>query len=165
MTTNAVAPLRSRDSIRLRPEVEPVSIGAANSRRETVRRGQRPGRALGRPLSIPRDREWELSRLLRQSLGNVGYSAESGFARDCVVGLVGVPSPCNFNGLLCPASHKAPTAGKREFSRLSNRRSDGRTPRQEGRGEAFARRVFLSARARKTHTRPSGEACAAVFRW
>jgi hypothetical protein len=51
--------------------VEPVSVSSANSCRETVWRGQRPGRDFWRQLCIPRYRDLALSRLLRESRGKL----------------------------------------------------------------------------------------------
>jgi energy-coupling factor transporter ATP-binding protein EcfA2 len=51
--------------------IEPVSVRGANSCRETVWRGQRPRRYFWRRLHILRDRDWPLSRLLRQSPGKL----------------------------------------------------------------------------------------------
>jgi hypothetical protein len=64
-------------------QVEPVSASATNSRRERASQGQRPGRDFGRPLPIPRDRDWDLSRLLRQSPGKLKTNPQASGNRNC----------------------------------------------------------------------------------
>jgi hypothetical protein len=75
------------------PTIEPVSVSTGNSRRERVRRGQRLGRAFGRPLSIPRDRDWELSRLPCQSLGKLKTIPNAPGNGICGIWKVGFATP------------------------------------------------------------------------
>jgi hypothetical protein len=59
------------DSNRSQSAIEPVSARAPNSCREKVRRRQRLGRDFWRRLPVPRDRDWPLSRLTRQTRGKL----------------------------------------------------------------------------------------------
>jgi hypothetical protein len=63
--------LRPADSNQSQSMIEPVSSSATDSRRERVGRGQRLGRDFRSRRPIPGDRDWPLSRLSRQSRGEL----------------------------------------------------------------------------------------------
>jgi hypothetical protein len=63
--------------------VEPVSVRDANSCREKVGRGQRPGRDFGGDLPILPDRDWPLSGLSRQSPGKLKTIPPASGNRNC----------------------------------------------------------------------------------
>jgi hypothetical protein len=65
-------------------EVEPVSLNAANSRRERVGQGRRPGRHFRRGQPVSPDRDWPISGLRRQSRGKLKTIPTAPGNRSCV---------------------------------------------------------------------------------
>jgi hypothetical protein len=72
---------------------QPVTVCAADSRRERVWRGQRLGRDFRPRRPVSRHRDWDLLRHLAKAPGSSRHfhrARETVFAQDCVVGLAGL---------------------------------------------------------------------------
>jgi hypothetical protein len=96
--------------------VEPVSVSTANSRREKVFRGQRPGRDFWRGPPISRDRDSDVPRHPRQSPGKIKAIPPTPGNRSCA-GLRGGGRSRGRTGLqggVFPASRE----NNREFRRF-----------------------------------------------